>query len=167
MKTREELSKAMVEKIHAETENLRVGTRKFEAAYRAERMGSPGCGFAQSAEEETLTGAYMSKCDRSKRATEVLSDIAEGIKTLQHLVKEQPRGDEKREPSLWDRAYVCADSMFVMHRSPYQYAQCMDRTALIEALVREEIEACAVALEENGYISSNPATTAVRARLDR
>ena len=107
----------------------------------------------------------MSKCDRAKRIADLLKEMTHDFEYLKNLVNEQEADENPKEKRLREKARKCSVAMydFDAMKPVGEHA----RARLIEALLHEEIEACAVTLEENGYISSNPATIAVRARLDR
>lgn len=108
----------------------------------------------------------MSKCDRSERALKVLDGISEGITSLKDLVRESPGEDEKpKEENIRKKAETIADKIFWMPSDE----RLGRRSDLIEALVREEVEACAEVAENHcAYVSCGLETAnKIRKRLSR
>ena len=117
----------------------------------------------------------MSKCDQGKKVLIALDGMSKNLQSLREVILDgvedvKPGEGERKEGSIREKAEIIADKIFWMPPDE----RLGHRTALIEALVREEVEACAeIANTESagiGVLGSTPRSRIslkIQARLDR
>jgi hypothetical protein len=106
------------------------------------------------------------KCAQSEKYIAALDEIAKNIQSLREVVMESGEKEEEKPKSIREKAKDCADSMYLgtNRDGGLKYLPGHERTDLIEAMVREELEDAALRLEAD---DRSYAAIVVRRRLAR